>query len=147
MRKINATAEFARERNEFLLRAFRESIAAQSQISINNAFKTAAETPAPRFWVSEARATAVLGKMLAGENPLDDMLPCKREMYMELFRRLEILIEENPGVKFSELVFRVVNEGAPSSYMSWHRARILIYEEKKRRGSKQGDIRERREYD
>ena len=91
MKKRNSTSEFGKERNLFLLQAFRESIAAQSKIAIKNAFKEATEAPPPRFWVSEARAAAVI----------------------------------------AELTFRVVNEEAPRSYISWQRARMIIYEEKR----------------
>ena len=83
MRKKNSTLEFGRERNEFLLRSFRESIAAQSKISIDNAFRQATEKPAPRFWVSEVRAANVIGKMLAGDDPTAD--------YHERFWKSELL--------------------------------------------------------
>lgn len=132
MKKKKSTFEFERERNLFLLQAFRESIAAQSRISLNKAFKVAAASPAPRFWVSEARAAAVIGKMLAGEDPTAGMQPEKRDMYRELFGRFVRLRESFPDESISELCFRLVNDEAPRSYMSWHRARILIYKEKKR---------------
>ncbi|MDE6095419.1 MAG: hypothetical protein K2G52_04450 [Muribaculaceae bacterium] len=137
-KRIKSTLEFERERNTFLLRAFRESIAAQSRISLNKAFKIAAEAPAPRFWVSEARAAAVIGKMLSGEDPTEGMHPEKREMYREMFSRFLALREENPGEPISELCFRVVNGEAPRSYMSWHRARVLIYKEKSRLRGERG---------
>lgn len=140
MRKKNSTLEFGRERNEFLLRSFRESIAAQSKISLDNAFRQATEKPAPRFWVSEVRASNVIGKMLSGDDPTADMVPEKREMYREMFARFMVLREENPGASIAQLCFQVVNDKAPRSYMSWHRARVLIYEEisrqrKERRGN------------
>ncbi len=124
MKKKNSTAEFGKERNEFLIRAFRESIAAQSRISINNAFKQAAEVPAPRFWVSEARAAVVLGKMAAGEDPTESMFPEKRDMYREMFARFLELREQYPDTS--------VNDEAPRSYLSWHRARVIIFSEMSR---------------
>lgn len=129
MRNKNSTLEFGRERNEFLLRSFRESIAAQSRISIDNAFRQATEKPAPRFWVSEVRAANVIGKMLAGDDPTADMVPEKREMYREMFARFMAMREENPDASIARLCFEVVNDEAPRSYMSWHRARVLIYQE------------------
>lgn len=129
MRKKNSTLEFGRERNRFLLRSFRESIAAQSKISLDNAFRQASEKPAPRFWVSEVRASNVIGRMLAGDDPTADMVPEKREMYREMFSRFLELRKENPHASIASLCFEVVNGEAPRSYMSWHRARVLIYEE------------------
>lgn len=132
MRKPNSIPEFGDQRNRFLLESFRASIAAQSRIAVNNAFKTAAGAPAPRFWVSEARAAAVVGKMLSGEDPTLSMYEEKREMYREIFRRFSILRGERPEASIYELVFEVVNQEAPRSYMSWHRARVLIYEQRAR---------------
>ena len=126
MRKINSVSEFCKERSEVLLRNFRESIARQSQISVVRAFKDAVEAPAPRFWVSEARATAVIRKMLAGEDPTLTMYEEKARMYREIYDRVKILREIEPESALGDLVFRVVNEEAPASYMSIERAKKII---------------------
>ena len=126
MRKINSVSEFCKERSEVLLRNFRESIARQSQISVVRAFKDAVEAPAPRFWVSEARATAVIRKMLAGEDPTLTMYEEKARMYREIYDRVKILREIEPESTLGDLVFRVVNEEAPASYMSIERAKKII---------------------
>lgn len=132
MKKINSTAEFEAFRRKFLLENFRRVLASQSQIAIANAFQTTADSPAPRFWVSEARAAAVIGKMLAGEDPTTEMFEAKKEMYREIFRRFAKIRGENPSMSISEIVFEVVNGAAPKSYLSWHRVRSIIYKEQKR---------------
>lgn len=127
MKKQNSISEFTDQRNRLLLENFRSAIAAQSQIALNEAFKTAAESPAPRFWVSETRAAAMIGRMLAGKDPTAGMYKEKREMYLELFNRFLALRASRPDESISSLVFEVVNQPAPRAYMSWERARTIIY--------------------
>lgn len=126
MRKKNSKPEFSSERNELLLKHFRESLARQSVISAQRAFGDAANAPAPRFWVSEARAVRVINSMLKGENPTEDMYPEKREMYLEIYRRVLKMRKENPEMPIGDIVFTVVNNPAPKSYISWQRARQLV---------------------
>lgn len=126
MKKPNSICEFAAERSNFLLQNFRESIARQSIISIKKAFNDAAEAPAPRFWVSEVRATKVILQLLKGHDATDGMLPKKREMFLEIFRRVKKLHEANPATPVGDLVFEVVNSEAPSSYLTLHHAGRLI---------------------
>ena len=70
MRKLNSNAEFEAHRRKFLIENFRREIARQSKIEIERTFRNVADSPAPRFWVSEPRAAAVIGKMLHGNDPL-----------------------------------------------------------------------------
>lgn len=126
MRKKNSKPEFSSERNELLLRHFRESLARQSVISAERAFGDAANAPAPRFWVSEARAIRVINAMLKGQDPTPDMYPEKREMYQEIFRRVLLMKRQNPEMSTPDIVFTVVNNPAPKSYLSWQRTRQLI---------------------
>ena len=122
MRKKNSIAEFTSERSECLLRNFRESLARQSKISINRALKDAAEGPAPRFWVSEARATRIIMQLLKGDDLTQGMYPEKRKMYLEILRRVKEIKEKNPEIPVGDIVFDIVNSPAPSSYLTPDRA-------------------------
>ena len=127
MKKPNAKCEFSSQRSHCLLQNFRESIARQSVISIKKAFQDASSAPAPRFWVSEARATRIISLMLKDkEDVLSAMLPEKRRMYVEIFRRVKKMMKENPEMPLGDIVFEVVNSKAPESYISWHYASILV---------------------
>lgn len=132
MRKINAVAEFDAERRRFLLRSFRETLSRQSVIDMNSAFRTAAAAPPPRFWVSETRAAAIVGRMLAGKNPLEGMHPERREMYREIFARFMRLRAERRDASIAELTAEIVNGPAPRSYLSSETVRSVIYKEKQR---------------
>lgn len=133
MKKKNCICEFASERSELLLRNFRESIARQSVISRQKAFREAVEAPAPRFWVSEARAMRIISSLLNGIDLTEGMRPEKRRMYHEIFRRVKEIKEKNPQTPLGDIVFEVVNNEAPHSYISWQSAAKLVSKFKRSR--------------
>lgn len=127
MKKKNCRCEFASHRSRVLLQNFRDSIARQSRISAIKAFKEAAEAPAPRFWVSEARAVRIIQFLLKDEMEiLDTMRPEKRAMYLEILNRVKLLKASNPDMALGDLVFEVVNNPAPRSFLSWQYASKII---------------------
>ena len=126
MKHKNSNCEFASERSELLLRNFRESIARQSVISAKRAFRDAANAPAPRFWVSESRAMRIISMMMKGEDPTKGMHSEKRDMYLEIFRRVVERKNLEPDTPLGDIVFEIVNREAPKSYLSWQYASRLI---------------------
>lgn len=117
MRKKESCVEFGRQRSECLLRNFRESIARQSIISRIKALEEAVAAPAPRFWVSEARATRVIRELLKGNDLTEGMLPEKRRMYKEILSRVKKAMNQHPEMPLGDIVFYIVNSPAPESYM------------------------------
>lgn len=127
MRKKNSKLEFSSERSELLLKNFRESLARQSRISTMKAFQDAADAPAPRFWVSEARAMRIIAPMMNGDfSLLEGMQAEKRKMYEEIFRRVKARKELHPEEPLGDIVFEVVNSPAPCSYMTADRTKRLV---------------------
>ena len=131
MKKKNCRCEFASERSESLLKNFRASLAVQSQISAQKAFREAVDAPAPRFWVSEARAMRIVSMMMKGIDILDSMHPEKQRMYKEIFRRVMRIKENSPEIPLGDIVFQVINDPAPCSYITWQYASKIIYRKKK----------------
>lgn len=126
MRKKNSICEFSSERSEALIRSFRESLARQSVISLKRAFQDAVDAPAPRFWVSEARAVRIITRMIKGIDLTEGMLPEKRKMYMEIYRRTMEFKRLHPEVSLGDIIFEIINNEAPSSYMSVRQAQRII---------------------
>lgn len=126
MRKKNCKAEFSSQRSQALLLNFRRSLAQQSRISSKKAFQDAAEMPAPRFWVTEARATKVISALLKGVDLTEGMYPEKRKMYLEILARVKQRLALNPTEPLGDIVFDIVNSPAPSSYMTPDRAYRII---------------------
>jgi len=77
--------------------------------------------------------------MLAGGNPTLSMNKDKREMYEEIYSRFIALRKTRPDESIYALIFEVVNQPAPRTYLSDERARSVIYEElRKRRLERRG---------
>lgn len=117
MKSFGSVLSFTSERNEALLKAYREQIAAVKFVRLNEISEKIVNSSAPRFWVSEERAAAVVSAIMRGKPVLETMRPTKREMFEEIHRRVVALKELHPDWHLCQLVFKVVNSPAPKFYM------------------------------
>lgn len=118
--------DFTRQRNQDILRAYREQLALASYIVMPEIFQRVADSPASRFWVSEERAAVEVSRMLAGK-PFSRMRKNKREMFQEIFRRFLILRDQFPDKSVYELTSVVVNQPAPKFYLTARTVGEFIY--------------------
>ena len=123
--------EFTDDRNDELMKAFRDTIVSHSFIDIAVVSEEVVNRPCSRFWVSEERAMVVVAALMKGKPVLDDMRPTKREMFEEIYRRFLELRKQRPRASMFELVFAVVNSPAPKFYMTPRSAMETIYKIKK----------------
>lgn len=117
MKPFGSILAFTRERNAALLKAYREQIEAARVIRLNEIAKKIVNSPAPRFWVSEERAAAVISDIMRGKPVLHHMRPSKREMFEEIYHRVIALKQQRPDWALCRIVFVVVNSPAPKFYM------------------------------
>lgn len=117
MKSFGSVLAFTRERNAALLKAYREQINVVRRVRLNEIGERIVLSPAPRFWVSEERAAAVVSAIMRGKPVLETMRPTKREMFEEIHRRVVELKELHPDWSLCLLVFKVVNSPAPKFYM------------------------------
>lgn len=108
---------FTAHRNDALLAAYRNIIRDIPFISLQDIGRKIADSPSPRFWVSEERACAVVSALLRGKPVLDSMRPSKREMFQEIFARVQALKLNHPNWQLCQLVSQVINSPAPKFYM------------------------------
>ncbi len=139
MKKKYSHFEYEDERNEDLMRAYREIREKYPEMKSREIDEEISRMPSKRFWVSEERASIVISAMLKGRK-FDRMGKTKLEMYNEILKRVIELKQKMPNKTLSELVFNVVNSPAPKFYLTPGSIRILIhkiktkwYEEKKRK--------------
>ena len=139
MKKKYSHFEYEDERNEDLMRAYREIRENYPEMKSREIDEEISRMPSKRFWVSEERASIVISAMLKGRK-FDKMGKTKLEMYNEILKRVIELKQKMPNKTLSELVFNVVNSPAPKFYLTPGSIRILIhkiktkwYEEKKRK--------------
>lgn len=127
-------SHFIYMRNRELYKAYRHAIAnTKAHISLHEICRTAANTPCPRFWVSEERAAIVISNIYKGQYILDNMRPLTREMYIEIFRRVDSLRTSQPDATLYDLVFQVVNSPAPKFYLTPESVAVIICHIKKGR--------------
>lgn len=126
MKYYGSILDFTKERNEDLMRAFREQLAKARFVVMPNIFELVAGSAASRFWVSEERATIVISAMIAGK-PLPRMRSNKREMFEEIYRRYLLAREKNPQKSVYELVSKIVNQPAPKFYLTPRTVGEFIY--------------------
>lgn len=123
--------EFTDERNEELMKAFREVISQRTFIDITDVSEAIVKMPCSRFWVSEERAMVVITALMKGKPVLHAMRPTKREMFQEIFKRVLAMQKTRPNASLFELVLKVVNSPAPEFYMTARSAMETIYKIKK----------------
>lgn len=126
MKYFGSIMDFTRQRNEDLMRAFREQLALARFIVMPEIFQLVADSPASRFWVSEERAAIVISAMAAGKS-LTRMRSNKREMFEEIYRRFLIERESHPKKSVYELVTKIVNQPAPKFYLTPRTVGEFIY--------------------
>ena len=118
--------DFTRQRNDDIMRAYREQLALANYIIMPEIFKKVAESPARRFWVSEERAAVEVSRMLVGK-PFSRMRTNKREMFEEIFRRYLALRDLHPDKSLFELVSIVVHQPAPKFYLTPRTVGEFVY--------------------
>ncbi len=123
--------EFTEERNNELMRAFREVVSKSKFIDIKEISEKIVNTPCSRFWVSEERAMVVIAALIKGNPALESMRQSKVEMFSEIYNRVIRLQKKRHDASLFELVMTVVNSPAPKFYMQPRCAMEIIYKIKK----------------
>lgn len=117
MKSFGSVLAFTQERNDALLKAYREQVSTTRVVRLNEIGEKIVNSPSPRFWVSEERAAAVVSAIMRGKPVLKMMRPTKRAMFEEIHRRVVALKVQHPDWHLCRLVFEVVNSPAPKFYM------------------------------
>lgn len=131
MRKKGSIIQVNQLRDRELLKAYNSVISSAKTIKLDKVFRQIVDTPCSRFWCSEERAYMVCLKMLAGVS-IEKMNPTRREMFMEIYKRVRQLRRLSPGTSFYCLVIRVVNSPAPKFYLTPKSAQVIVHHIKKK---------------
>lgn len=125
MKFKGSRCDFAQERDADLLRAYREIISGRDNFSLSEIEAILLKSPSSRFWVSEGRAYRVILDMLKGKS-IDYMIPTRKAMFMEIFRRFNIYREQYPSLTKMEIIFHICNEEAPSFYLTQYSIHVIL---------------------
>ena len=130
MKNRGSCFEYAEERNDDLMRAYKEQISSCDNVYLPSLFARVVKSPSKRFWVSVERASIIIAEMRRG-NKLTNMRPTKRAMFEEIYRRVMILKKAHPEQSYSQLVFEVIQEPAPQFYLTPKSAKVIICKARK----------------
>lgn len=125
MKYKGSQCDFKEERDADLLRAYREIQSERDNISQSEIEALLAKSPSSRFWVSEGRAYRVVLDLLKGKT-LDAMIPTRRDMYREIYRRYLIYSEKYPSLTTMGIIKLICNENAPRFYITPKSIHVII---------------------
>lgn len=136
MKYFGSKSEYHRERTRDLLRAYFLYLDSCKHVSMPDVFSRVVEMPAARFWVSASRAAVVVASIMRGDK-LHYMRPNKREMFLEIHRRVVALRRKYPALSMPRLIEAVIAQPAPKFYLAPGSARVLILKARKEWFAKQ----------
>ena len=135
MKHKGSKFEYEDERDKDLMRAYHEQLESCDTIVLSDIFRKVVAMPSERFWVSEERASIVIGSMLRG-NKLEKMRHNAREIYFEIYKRVLSEREKYPDKSIGEIVFHVIRQPAPNFYLTPDSARVIVTRIKREKYSK-----------
>ena len=139
MKKPGSIFEYEEERNDDLMRCYEAQRRQNCKRKSHVIYAATVAMPSKRFWVSEERAALVVSSLMRGDK-LEKMGRMKKEMYLEIYRRVLEARKDSPGESIYNLTFDVVNSPAPKFYLTPGSAKVII------NYIKRGWYRERRWY-
>lgn len=125
MKKAGSIFEYEEERNNDLMRCFNIQCGQNCRRKKIDIYAATADMPSKRFWVSEERATLVVSSLIKGDR-LEKMGKMKKEMYMEIYRRVLEARQRLPRESLYSLTFDVVNSPAPKFYLTPGSTKVII---------------------
>lgn len=143
MKYKDSRCYFIEERDADLLRAYKEIINVRDNIRLSEIEEKLSQSPSRRFWVSEDRAYIVILDLLKGK-PLDNMIPTRKEMYQEIFRRFQIHKSNEPYLSNMDIIKRVCAEKAPSFYLTPQSIHVILSRVRKEEKQRCYEIRKKR---
>lgn len=131
MRHKGSDSEFKELRDNEIFTLYRKYLNESPNIVVSRMLVDIVNSPSSRFWITEQRAAIVLGQMRRGDT-FPDAYPQKRAMYRELYRRAEKIWIDSPSMSVYSVASLVVEQPAPSFYMSTTLCNLIISRAKKR---------------
>ena len=131
MKHKGALMEYSQERLDDLMRAYDEYISSCAYIRMPEVYASIVDMPSRRFWISETRAALVVSQIMKGEACLEKMRQPKREMYEEIYSRVNVLRKKHPRKTIFELCAMVVIQPAPKFYLAPGSAKIMVNKARK----------------
>ena len=125
MKHKGKSYSFVKQRNDDLYAEYKKIVSKRSFLNMGEIANELYTIPAPRFYVSSERAAIVISAMYNGFK-LKGMTKNKKEMFIELYKRAKKLKKKMPDLSWTEIAQMLVNQPAPSFYLTPGSAKVLI---------------------
>ena len=125
--------EYHEERDKDLWHTYQEVCADEGYTNDIDAVRQTVAHAAPRFYVSDERAARVLSWIMKGDKRMERMVPKRREMFLEIYRRTVALRAQHPDLTLIDLARRVVGSSAPEYYLTPQSGYMILRQIRRRR--------------
>lgn len=132
MKKKGSACDYTAMRNDDLRQTFKRCLTQYDSRNVYDIFELMTRQPAKRFYISEQRAYRLVYARCNGRDWPENMMPSRRRMMEEIFCRVQCRMARRPDASLADLVFEVVNEPAPSFYMTRGSIKTIFYDSRKR---------------
>lgn len=125
--------ECAEERTNDLMQLYDDYISSCTYIRMPEVYAFIAQSPAPRFYVSETRASVVVSDMLAKRaQHYSRMRPLKREMFQEICRRVMKMQRLHPNMPILDCCREIITQPAPKFYITPNTVKVIVSKNRKK---------------
>lgn len=126
MKRKGSTCDFVEERNAELLKAYRRNFMRPDLKSLMEVYEAAANSEAPRFYVSECRAVIVY-RYWKKYGRLPVAVGSRRKMFHLIAERADSILAANPDCTDRDAVANVIYSPAPTFFLSPLSVKTIIH--------------------
>ena len=130
MKRKGSVFQLADERDDDIMQNYIKLLNEAKKINLYQIRCRLVNMPSKRFWVTAERASIVISSMQDGDKLLK-MHPTKREMYNEIYRRVQECRQKDPTQSIYNIVSNVISSPAPKFYLTPGSTRMIIYKIKR----------------
>lgn len=132
MKHFGSVAEYSKERSDNMMREYDNLLRELRHIEMPDVYERIAKSPAQRFFVSDTRAAVVVATIMKGDNTaLDKMNPLKKEMYLEIYKRVKEIQKQRPNLGIIDLCALATQQPAPKFYLTPGSVKIMVCKARK----------------
>lgn len=133
MKHFGSLMECAEERTTDLMQLYDDYISSCTYIRMPEVYAFIAQSPAPRFYVSETRASVVVSDMLAKRTQnYCRMRPLKREMFQEICKRVKQMQRRHPNMTILDCCREIITQPAPKFYITPNTVKATVCKNRKK---------------
>lgn len=126
MKHLGSISDWKAQRYRNIMREYRKYVQLVSVVNMEECFDYISRQTAERFYISEERAFVVISAILNGKQITTN--PNRNAMFKEILVRVKKYMASNKGCGLKDAIFHVVNQPAPSFYITPGSIKMIFYD-------------------